>query len=89
MKKLISGMTALTLAGLMCITAFAQAAPENTTIKPKGDVNGEFVVDPDPNTADTTIEFKVNPDYTVTIPATVTLTGRKGEKYTGSGEIKA
>ena len=80
MKKLISGMTALTLAGLMSLTAFA-----DTTITPKGGT--PFDVTPNPETANTTVEFSIDPTYTVTIPQKVELTGEYGTTYTGSGEV--
>ena len=83
MKKLISGMTALTLAGLMAITASAQAA-DYTEIKPDPD-NG---FKPKPDKANTQVEFSIDPAYTVTIPALVTLEGEYGTTYTGKGTIE-
>lgn len=86
MKKLISGMTALTIASMMTVTAFAEAAISNTTITPKG--GDPFDVNPTPETAGATVEFNVDPTYTVTIPASFELTGEYGQQYSGSGTIQ-
>ena len=82
-KRILGGLAALTLAGLMSMTAFA-----DTTVNPKGGT--PFDVTPNPETANTQVEFSIDPAYTVTIPQKVEL--EKNEelgKYTGSGEIKA
>lgn len=84
-KRTLSGLSALALAGLMSLTAFAQAAPESRTITPKG--GDPFDVTPDPDHAETQVEFSIDPAYTVTIPQKVELTGEYGTVYTGSGTI--
>ena len=117
MKKLISGLTALTLAGAMAMSVSAVApeslikgveldtnlvvktnetldkdtektdetTAESTTVKPKSDTDPI----PDPSSASTEVSFNINPDYTVVIPAKVTLTGKKGDKFKGAGTITA
>ena len=86
-KRILSGLSALTLAGLMSLTAFAQAAPESRPINPKGGT--PFDVNPDPDHADTQVEFSIDPAYTVTIPAKVELAEGEEDVYTGSGKITA
>ena len=86
-KRILSGLAALTLAGLMTMTAFASAAPEATTIKPKGGT--PFDVTPDPDKANTQVEFSIDPAYTVTIPARVELAEGEEDVYTGTDEITA
>ena len=81
-KRILSGLSALTFAGLMSITAFA-----DTTISPKG--GDPFDVTPDPRTAETQVEFSIDPAYTVTIPARVELAEGEEDVYTGSDEITA
>jgi hypothetical protein len=81
-KRILSGLAALTLAGLMSMTAFA-----DTTVSPKGGT--PFDVDPDPDHADTQVEFSIDPAYTVTIPARVELAEGEEDVYTGSDEITA
>ena len=85
MKKLISGISALAIMAVMAVPFSAFA--DDTTITPTGGT--PFSVAPKPDTANTTVKFDVNPAYTVTIPATVTLDGKYGEIYKNSGEIKA
>jgi len=82
MKKLISSISALLTAAMLIapMSAFA-----DTTVSPTG--GNPFDVTPKPDTANTTVKFNVNPAYTVTIPATVTLTGEYGKTYTGTGTI--
>lgn len=63
MKKFLAIILTLTLALSLSVTAFAA----DKTIGP--DNNG----DPYPSTADTTVQFNVDPTYTVTIPAIVKL----------------
>ena len=63
MKKLISGLSALTLAGLMSITALA-----DTTVSPGADGK------PAPSSAGTEVSYDVTPSYTVTIPAGADIT---------------
>lgn len=86
-KRILSGLSALTLAGLMSMTAFAAAAPENTTVNPKGGT--PFNVSPDPDHANTRVEFSIDPAYTVTIPAKVELAEGEEDVYTGTDEISA
>ena len=81
-KRILSGLSALTFAGLMSITAFA-----DTTITPKGGT--PFDVTPDPDHAETQVEFSIDPAYTVTIPARVELAEGEEDVYTGSDEITA
>ena len=85
MKKFISGISALAMLIAMAVPFSAFA--DDTTITPTGGT--PFSIAPKPDTANTTIKFDVNPAYTVTIPATVTLEGKYGEIYKNSGEIKA
>ena len=84
MKKIISGISALVIMAAMAVP-FSAFAEDVTTINPKGGT--PFSVDPKPGTANSTVQFEVNPAYTVTIPATVTLEGEYGSTYTGSGKI--
>ena len=63
MKKLLSLVLAMALALSLSVTAFAA----DTTIEPN--TNG----DPNPSTATTSVEFGVDPTYTITIPAKVEL----------------
>ncbi len=65
-KKVLSAILALTLCGLMSTTAFAAAVDQ----------------DSDPKTGSTNVNYTVQPVYTVTIPAEVTL----GETATISAE---
>ena len=81
MKKIISAFAALTLAAVTAASVSAEG------ITPKG--GNPFDVTPNPSSQNTEINFSVNPDYTVTIPAQVKLTGKKGEAYKGSGTIEA
>ncbi|MBQ6498855.1 MAG: hypothetical protein IJI48_03035 [Ruminococcus sp.] len=84
MKKLISGLSALLTAAMLIapMSAFA-----DTTVSPTG--GDPFDVTPKPGTAGTTVEFSVDPAYTVTIPATVTLEDNGEGIYTNSGTLKA
>lgn len=86
-KRILSGLAALTLAGLMSMTAFAQAEPESRPINPKGGT--PFDVTPNPETANTQVEFSIDPAYTVTIPARVELAEGEEDVYTGSDKITA
>ena len=81
-KRILSGLAALTFAGLMSMTAFA-----DTTVNPKG--GDPFDVTPNPETANTQVEFSIDPAYTVTIPAKVELAEGEEDVYTGSDEITA
>ncbi len=65
-KKILSTFLALTICGLMSMTAFA----------------AEIDQDSDPKTGSTNVNYTVQPVYTVTIPAEVTL----GETATISAE---
>jgi hypothetical protein len=87
-RRIITGLSALTLAGLMSITAFASEPPESWTINPKG---GEpFDITPNPESAYTQLEFSIDPGYTVTIPAKVELAkDDQSGKYVGTGTIEA
>jgi len=75
MKKIVALLSALTLAGVMALTAFAEPSPspsgqdeeELYTIAPDDD--GE----PDPESVGTAVLFSVNPVFTVTIPKQVVL----------------
>ena len=74
MKKLIAFVLALAMATIMSVTALAA----DTTI----------TQDSDPKTGATTVKFSVDPTYTVTIPAEVTLTyDETSNSYKGSGDI--
>ena len=76
MKKIISGISALAMVmALAPMSAFA-----DTTITE---------ADTLPKTADSSVEFTVDPAFTVTIPAKVTLEKGEGDVYGGSGTIKA
>ena len=81
-KRILSGLSALALAGLMSMTAFA-----DTTVNPKG--GDPFNVTPDPDHAETQVEFSIDPAYTVTIPAKVELAEGEEDVYTGTDEITA
>ncbi len=76
-KKLLSTLLALALCGTMSLTAFAA----DTEIKP----------DSNPKTGNTQVTFNVDPTYTVTIPATITLEKdtTDGVKYIGTGKVEA
>lgn len=81
MKKLISGLSALAITmALAPMSAFA-----DTTVIPDPD----NMPNPKPGTAGTTVEFSVDPAYTVTIPAKVTLEDNGEGIYTNSGTLKA
>ena len=82
MKKLISGISALLTAAMLIapMSAFA-----DTTVIPDPD----NMPNPKPGTAGTTVEFSVDPTYTVTIPATVTLADNGSGIYTNSGTLTA
>lgn len=82
MKKLISGLSALLTAAMLIapMSAFA-----DTTINPDPD----NMPNPKPGTAGTTVEFRVDPAYTVTIPSTVTLEKGEDDIYTKSDFVKA
>lgn len=76
MKKVISTISALAMVmALAPMSAFA-----DTTIKQ---------TDTLPKTADSSVEFSVDPAYTVTIPAKVTLADNGEGIYTNSGTLKA
>ena len=76
MKKAISTISALAMVmALAPMSAFA-----DTTIKQ---------TDTLPKTADSSVEFSVDPTYTVTIPAKVTLEDNGEGIYTNSGTLKA
>ena len=76
MKKAISTISALAMVmALAPMSAFA-----DTTITQ---------ADTLPKTADSSVEFSVDPTYTVTIPAKVTLADNGEGIYTNSGTLKA
>ena len=76
MKKAISTISALArVMALAPMSAFA-----DTTITE---------ADTLPKTADSSVEFNVDPTYTVTIPAKVTLADNGEGIYTNSGTLKA
>ena len=76
MKKIISGISALAMVmALAPMSAFA-----DTTITE---------ADTLPKTADSSVEFTVDPAFTVTIPAKVTVEKGEGDIYSNSGTIKA
>lgn len=75
-KKALSILLALALCGAMSTTAFA------------AEINPES----DPKTGNTQVTFNVDPTYTITIPATITLAKTDVDdtvKYIGSGTLKA
>ena len=93
MKKLLSGLTALTIMTATSMTVCAQSIPlgdvtvsNDTVVQPSGGT--PFDVNPSPETAGATVEFNVDPTYTVTIPASFELTGEDGGQYSGSGTIQ-
>ncbi len=82
--------TRIFAAALALASAFAIAsmtAFADTTVNPTG--GDPFDATPKPGTANTTVEFSVDPAYTVTIPATVTLEKGAEDIYGGSGTITA
>lgn len=89
MKKMTAIVSAVLAAAMLAAPMSAFAADDSvTTIKPIGVVDDKpFDVNPTPDKANTTVEFNIDPAYTVTIPAKVTLTGEYGKTYSGSGEI--
>ena len=82
MKKLISGLSALAIAAMLIapMSAFA-----DTTVIPDPD----NMPNPKPGTVGTTVEFTIDPAFTVTIPAKVTLEDNGEGIYTNSGAVKA
>ena len=83
MKKLISSISALLTAAMLIarMSAFA-----DTTINPDPD----DMPNPKPPMANTTVEFSVDPTYTVTIPAKVELAEDEDlGAYTGKGTLIA
>lgn len=75
-KKALSILLALALCGAMSTTAFA----------------AEIDQDSDPKTGNTQVIFNVDPTYTITIPATITLAKTDADstvKYVGNGTLKA
>ena len=82
-KKLISLALVFALVFALGVTALAT----DTTIEPKG--GDPYDVSPNPETAGTTVEFSVDPAYTVIIPAKVVLEKGEDGLYSNSGELKA
>ena len=82
-KKLIS----LALVCAMILALGATALATDTTIEPTG--GNPYDVTPKPGNANTTVEFSVDPAYTVTIPARVVLEKGDDGKYSNSGDLKA
>ncbi len=77
-KKALSILLALALCGIMPLTAFAA----DTEIKPETT----------PKTGDTQVTFNVDPTYTITIPAEITLAKTDADgtvQYIGNGTLKA
>ena len=82
-KKLLAAVMAFAMVSAIApMSAFA-----DTTVSPTG--GNPFDVTPNPGTAPTTVEFRVDPTYTVTIPAKVTLADNGEGIYTNSGTLKA
>ena len=80
-RRFISGLSALAMVmALAPMSAFA-----DTPVRPDPD----NMPNPKPGTAPTLVEFSVDPTYTVTIPAKVTLEDNGEGIYTNSGTIKA
>ncbi len=76
-KKFLSTILALALCGAMSMTVFAADTEVNENSSDK--------------TGNTQIIFEVDPTYTVTIPATITLAKdeNSGVKYIGTGKVEA
>ena len=80
-RRFISGLSALAIAAALApMNVFA-----DTTVIPDPD----NMPNPNPGTAPTLVEFSVDPTYTVTIPATVTLADNGSGIYTNSGMLTA
>lgn len=82
MKKRI--LTIALVGAMMTMTGITAYATE---VNPVG--GDPFDVTPNPDTADTSVEFSIAPAYTVTIPERIELTGRYGTVYTNTGDITA
>ncbi len=76
MKKLWSIVVAIAMVGALTVPVFADTTVQENTVPPTGD---------------TQLTFSVDPTYTVTIPATVTLDKDESEgvKYIGTGTVSA
>ncbi|MBQ3929241.1 MAG: hypothetical protein II711_04015, partial [Clostridia bacterium] len=82
-RRFISAVMALAMVSAIApMSAFAE-----TTVSPIGGT--PFDVTPNPRTANTEVEFSVDPTYTVTIPASVTLEDNGSGTYTNSGFLTA
>ena len=82
-KKLLAAVMALAMVSAIApMSAFAE-----TSVSPVG--GNPFDVTPNPRTANTEVEFSVDPSYTVTIPASVTLEDNGSGIYTNTGTLTA
>ena len=82
-RRFISAVMALAMVSAIApMSAFAE-----TSVSPVGGT--PFDVTPNPRTANTEVEFSVDPGYTVTIPASVTLEDDGSGIYTNTGIIDA
>lgn len=82
-KRLLTAVMALAMVSALApMSAFA-----DTTVSPIG--GDPFVITPNPGSANTEVEFSVEPTYTVTIPASVTLEDNGSGIYTNSGTLMA
>lgn len=77
------------LAAVMALTMVSAIAPmsvfADTPVRPDPD----NMPNPKPSSANTEVEFSVEPDYIVTIPATVTLEDNGSGIYANTGTITA
>ena len=82
-RKLLAAVMALAMVSAIApMSAFA-----DTTVNPTG--GDPFDVTPNPETAETQVEFSIDPAYTVTIPQRVELAEGEEDVYTGTDEITA
>ena len=84
MRKSIKGMAAFSLIAALTIP---MAALADTIITPTG--GDPFDVTPNQRTAESSVEFTVNPAYTVTIPAKIALESNEEGIYSNSGTVRA
>ena len=82
-RRFISAVMALAM-----VSAIApMSAIADTTVTPTG--GDPFDITPNPGTANTEVEFSVEPTYTVTIPANVELADNGSGIYANTGIIEA